>query len=101
MAIGHVVTFTFTPTASTETVTAIGEALDALSAASTGVESYLHGCDLQVRPGNADYAVSAVFRDRDALAAYMSSPEHQRIITELIHPHLQSKSSVQFLVPSR
>ncbi|MEE2058077.1 Dabb family protein [Rhodococcus artemisiae] len=54
-----------------------------------------------VRPGNADYAVSAVFTDHDALTAYMASPEHQRIVTELIEPHLQDKSSVQFPVPSR
>jgi hypothetical protein len=94
--IGHVVTFTFAPNLPPATVTALGEALDALSAASPGIDSYRHGPDLRERPGNADYAVAAVFRDQNALAAYMASPEHQRIITELVEPHLQGKSSVQF-----
>ena len=100
MPIGHVVTFTFTPDVPAATLTALGESLDALSAAAAGIESYRHGPDLRVRPGNADYAVSAVFTDHDSLTAYMTSPEHQRIITELIVPHLRDKSSVQFPVPS-
>ncbi|MFD9664139.1 Dabb family protein [Rhodococcus sp. NPDC059968] len=100
MPIGHVVTFTFTSDISAETLTALGESLDALSAAAAGIESYRHGPDLRVRSGNADYAVSCVFTDHDALTAYMTSPEHQRLITELIQPHLQGKSSVQFSVPS-
>ncbi|MFF2111804.1 Dabb family protein [Rhodococcus koreensis] len=100
MAIGHVVIFTFMPDLPTATLTALAESLDALSAATAGIESYQHGPDLRIRPGNADYAVSAVFTDHDALTAYMTSPEHQRIITELIVPHLRDKSSVQFPVSS-
>lgn len=96
MSIGHVVTFTFTPSTSRETIAQLSTALDALAASCTGIETYRHGPDLGIRDGNAHYAVAAVFRDAAAFAAYMSAPEHLQLVADLIQPNLTAKSSVQF-----
>ncbi|GAB2656115.1 Dabb family protein [Prescottella soli] len=96
MSIGHVITFTFLPGTSPETITRLTDALDTLAASSEGIESYRHGRDLEFRHGNADYAIAAVFRDRAALTAYLAAPQHLRLVTDLVEPHVTAKSSVQF-----
>jgi hypothetical protein len=50
----------------------------------------------KIRPDNADYAVTAIFHDAASFDAYITSPEHLRIVSELVMPHLQSRSAVQF-----
>ncbi|WP_009478405.1 Dabb family protein [Rhodococcus sp. JVH1] len=96
MTITHVVTFTFKPDTSPKAIIKLSESLDEMASSLDGIESFRHGPDVQVRKGNADYAVSAVFSDRDSFAQYMASPEHRQLVTELLTPHLVSKSSVQF-----
>lgn len=95
MPVAHVVTFTFTPAATAETIDALAHALDTVSRACTGIDSYRHGADLRLREGTADYAVTAVFVDRDALQAYLADPGHQRLTTDFA-PFIAAKSSVQF-----
>ncbi|MEE2032545.1 Dabb family protein [Rhodococcus chondri] len=97
MSIAHVVTFTFTPTTSSETIAALSRALDTVSDFCTGIESYRHGPDLHLRPGTADYAVTAVFRDQQALTDYLNDRHHQRVNTEFA-ACVAAKSSVQFPV---
>ncbi len=97
MAICHIVTFTFKPETPTEAISEIACALDDLASRSNALE-YLHGRDLRYREGNADYGVSAVFESHDELGAYMSSPEHLRIVRELVAPHLESRAAVQFAI---
>ncbi|RZL84451.1 MAG: Dabb family protein [Rhodococcus sp. (in: high G+C Gram-positive bacteria)] len=99
MPLAHVVTFTFSPDLPAGTLSTLADRLDELSAACPGIESYRHGPDQRDRPGNADYAVTAVFENEDAFTAYLTSPDHRRIVTELIGPHLVAKSSVQFPIP--
>lgn len=93
MPVAHIVTFT--PTTTNETIDSLTHALDDISRTCTGIESYRHGADLSLREGTADYAISAAFRDRDALYAYLTDPGHQRITAELA-PFVAAKSSVQF-----
>ncbi|MDJ0105048.1 Dabb family protein [Rhodococcus erythropolis] len=100
MPIGHVVTFTFRPGISSETVLALAAALDELSASSPGIRFFEHGPDSQKRSGNADYAVTAVFSDQSAFEGYMTAPKHQEVIADLIQPNVTAKSSVQFVVRS-
>jgi hypothetical protein len=95
MPVYHLVTFTFKARTSTEAITELSAALDGLSMRA-GAISYSHGQDLKIRQDNADYAVTAIFHDAAAFDAYITSPEHLRIVSELVMPHLQSRSAVQF-----
>lgn len=97
MAVCHVVTFTFKDGTPDGAVGKLAAALDDLAVTSDAI-SYRHGCDLQRREGNADYAVTAVFADYDAFTAYFTSPAHLLVVSELLSPHLESRSAVQFAV---
>lgn len=95
MPVCHLVTFTFKAGTSGDAIAQLAAALDDLAVRS-GAVNYRHGRDLQFREGNADYAVTAVFENQQACTAYLKSPEHLRIVAELLTPHLQSRSAVQF-----
>jgi hypothetical protein len=95
MAVVHVVTLTFQPDTGESVVSELAAALDELRPHSNAVV-FQHGPDLHIRDGNADYAINAVFIDEEAFLAYMASPQHQRIISDLVIPHLQARSAVQF-----
>jgi hypothetical protein len=95
MAVVHVVTLTFRPETGESVVSELAAALDELGPQSNAVV-FQHGPDLHIRDGNADYAINAVFPDEEAFLAYMASAQHQRIISDLVMPHLQARSAVQF-----
>ena len=97
MPVGHVVTFTFKANAQPEAILALGSALDEL-ALETAALSYHHGADLNIRQGNADYSVAATFADEDAFSAYITSAHHLLIVRELLAPHLESRSAMQFAI---
>jgi Stress responsive A/B Barrel Domain len=98
MPVMHVVTFTFAPEAAEEVMVELAAALDDLAPRTKAIR-YRHGPDIGVRDGNAHYAVTALFEDRNAFQDYIADPEHQQIIREKITPHLRSRSAVQFDVP--
>jgi hypothetical protein len=97
MPLCHVVTFTFKAETSTEWIGELGAALDELGAQASTI-SYRHGRNVTLRPGNADYCVTAVFDDEAAFTAYITSPAHLRISSELLAPQLKSRSAVQFSI---
>jgi hypothetical protein len=97
MPVGHVVTFTFKANTQSESVRALSAALDEL-ASETVALSYHHGADLNIRAGNADYSVAAIFEDEAAFSAYINSASHLRVVHELLEPHLESRSAVQFAI---
>jgi hypothetical protein len=92
----HVVTFHLKADAPAGQVDRIAEALRALAAELPEVRSLAAGADLGLREGNASFAVVATFDDVDAYGVYAGHPEHQRIIAELIAPHIESRHPVQF-----
>lgn len=93
MPFTHIVTFKW----SDETFDAlpIADALQAVVATADGVQSYTCGPDIGMSPGSFDFAVVGVFDDRDSYVTYRDNPEHQRIIREMITPHLNSRTVVQ------
>ena len=93
MAFTHVVTFKWLDPDFTDT--SIADALRNLVAGFDGVRSYLCGSDAGLTPNAHDFAVVATFANRDYFIAYRDHPEHQRIITEMITPNLQSRTVVQ------
>nr|WP_254072975.1 Dabb family protein [Rhodococcus rhodochrous] len=47
-------------------------------------------------PGIGDYAISAIFEDVPAFRAYLSHPDHVRLVEEFISVMSESYSSIQF-----
>jgi hypothetical protein len=97
MPLCHVVTFTFKTETPTEWIGEFGAALDGLGARTSAV-TYHHGRDVKIRSGNADYSVTAIFKDEAEFTSYITSPEHLRIVSEMLTPHLESRSAVQFSI---
>jgi hypothetical protein len=95
MTVVHTVTLKFRPETAESVVGKLAAALDQLGPQSNAIH-FQHGCDLGIREGNADYAINAVFADEETFSAYMASAQHQRIISDLVTPHLQARSAVQF-----
>lgn len=93
MAFTHIVTFKWR-----EDDFADSEIADALRDVVSGVEgvhSYLCGPDVGLTPGAYDFAVVGTFDSRQCFLAYRDHPEHQRILSELIVPNLESRTVVQ------
>ena len=74
---------------------AVAAALRQLADGLDGVRSYRCGPDAGVTPGAYDFAVVGTFDDEAAFVAYRDHPEHQRILTEMILPNLDSRTVVQ------
>lgn len=99
MAVTHIVAFTWTEDTDAATVTAIDETLHAFIAAGEGLDglvSWHGGRDLGLAQNAADYGVAAVFADRAAYERYRDHPEHRRIISEQITPHIAQRAATQF-----
>jgi len=96
----HVVCLTWKPGTPAADVEAVGAALVALPDTIPEIRAYRVGTDLGLVEGNADFGIVADFDDADAWRIYQAHPEHVRIITELIRPHLAARTAVQFDVLS-
>jgi hypothetical protein len=99
MAVTHVVTFSWVEGTSAETVGSILANLQEWIDRKEGLEgltAWQAGPDIGVNEGNASFAVSASFTDRDAYLRYRDHPEHKRIIAEQIAPLIATRSAVQF-----
>jgi hypothetical protein len=93
MSFTHIVTFKWTePSFAAQPV---ADALQAVVATLDGVQSYVCGPDINLSPGSYDFAVVGTFDDRDSFVTYRDHPEHQRIINEMIVPHLDARTVVQ------
>ncbi len=92
----HVVMFRWNDRVTDGAIEAMGVALDALVATLPAVVEYRHGGDLGLAEGNFDYVIVAEFATVDDFVAYRDDPEHQRIITELIKPFVESRAAVQY-----
>lgn len=93
MTFTHIVTFRWND--DTVDSRAIADALQAVVATVDGVQSYTAGPDIGMSQGNFDFGLVGVFDDRDSWASYRDNPEHQRIIKEMILPHVDTRTSVQ------
>lgn len=95
MSFVHVANFAWKDHTTPADVERITTALTALATELSGVDSYRCGADVSRTPDSYDYAVVGVFVDRDHFVAYRDHPEHQRILKELILPHLDNRVVVQ------
>lgn len=69
--------------------------LRALPAAIPSLRRYDVGRDAGLSEGNATVAVIAEVDDEAGFVAYRDHPEHQRVLQELIHPHLVHRAALQ------
>ena len=60
-----------------------------------GVQTYVCGPDIGLTPGSYDFAVVGTFDNRERFTTYREHPEHQRILNEMIIPHLDRRTVVQ------
>lgn len=98
MAFIHLASFRWTEQTTPADVERVTAALTRLASTQDGVDSYRCGADVSRTPDSYDYAVVGVFGSREDFLAYRDHPEHQRILTELIGPHLAGRIVVQFEV---
>lgn len=60
-----------------------------------GVQTYRCGPDIGLTPASYDFAVVATFDNREHFLSYRDHPEHQRILTDIIVPNLDTRTVVQ------
>ncbi len=77
-------------------IDAMADALDALVATVPEVVSYVHGPDVGLSEGNFDYVIVGEYASVEDYVVYRDHPEHQRIIAELVKPHVAKRAAVQF-----
>jgi hypothetical protein len=73
----------------------VAEALRNLVPHLDGVQSYICGSDIGLTPSSYDFAVVGIFDSREHFTTYRDHAEHQRILKEMIVPHLDRKTVVQ------
>jgi hypothetical protein len=73
----------------------VADALRSLVPRLDGVQNYICGSDIGLTPSSYDFAVVGTFDSREHFTAYRDHPEHQRILKEMIVPHLDRRTVVQ------
>ncbi len=92
----HVVMFEWVDGVDNADIDAMADALDALVATVPEVVSYVHGPDVGISEGNFDYVIVGEYASVEDYVVYRDHPEHQRIIAELVKPHVAKRAAVQF-----
>lgn len=91
----HVVCLTWAPGTDAAAIAAVCEGLTGLPGAIAEIRSFAFGADLGLVEANADFAIVAEFEDDESWRRYQEHPDHVRVITELIRPHLGARTAVQ------
>jgi hypothetical protein len=91
----HVATFRFALGIDDVEVESLATDLTSLAAELEGLVSYACGTDLDLRTGNDDFAVAAVFDGADALRSYLAHPLHLEIARRYA-ASMAEKHSAQF-----
>lgn len=99
MSFHHVVAFRFKPEVTAAQLVALTSELQSWAPTVPGLRYYGCGADLQLREGNDDYAVAAVFETEDALKGYLDHPVHHDIVARHITGRYVEKHGAQFSVP--
>jgi len=73
----------------------VATALRSYAATCEDVLGYYCGPDVGITDGAADFGVVGRFASREAYFRYRDDARHQAILSELIVPHLESRTVVQ------
>lgn len=96
MPFRHVVMFEFADHVDDEHIEKIRAGLSALPGQIEQIRSYVHGRDVGIAEGNADYALVADFDNVNDFITYRDHPQHQLFIEELIKGHVANRAAVQY-----
>jgi len=91
----HLVVLRWRDGTSPEQIAAVEAALADLPALIPELCSYHHGPDLGLGAGRWDYGIVAGCADVDDWRAYDRHPAHQKVLVDLIRPHLADRAAVQ------
>jgi len=94
--IRHVVLLRWKEGTTTEQHQAVLDALHELPGLIPEIVRYRIGADLGLAEGNAHVSVIADFATEDDWRTYTGHPDHVRVITELIRPHLETRAASQY-----
>ncbi len=94
--IRHCVLLKFLPDTSSESKQAALEGIRDLPSHIPQIISYSVGFDSNLRDDNFDLAVVGDFKNTEDYLIYASHEKHLEIISDLLAPHLASRSAVQY-----
>ena len=90
----HCVTLTWTPGVTPSAIEALTAGLAELKQ-NLSLRDYTFGVDLDLVPGNADFAIVARFPTEREWRAYLQHPEHVRLIEEKVQPIIAARAALQ------
>ncbi len=91
----HIVIFNWRDGVASKDVDALRAAIDRTLPLLNGVQSFRHGPDLQIRPGNGDYALVATFANEDAWRGYQDHPAHKALVSDFVAPLRKGSVAMQ------
>jgi len=91
----HIVIFTWKDGVTSTEVDALRAAIDAMVPQLGDVQSFQHGPDLRIRPGNGDYALVAAFADEEAWRNYQEHPAHKALVRDVVAPLRKGSVAMQ------
>jgi hypothetical protein len=94
--IRHVVQLRFKPGTSDSAIDQIIASLKTLPPLIPEIRSYTLGRDLALSPDTSDFAIVADFDSVEDFGVYANHPTHLQIIQDVIKPHVQLRSALQF-----
>jgi hypothetical protein len=95
MSVRHLVVLRWNADVTSADIAAIDEALAALPEQIPSLRAYHHGTDLGLGEGRWDYGIVAECDDVDGWCAYDQHPAHQRVVVEVLRPHIAERAAVQ------
>jgi hypothetical protein len=92
----HISLLRWKPEATSAQRAAVPETLRRLPDLIPTIRAYTLGEDVHETEGNYDLSIIADFDDKAGYVVYRDNPDHQRMISELIRPILESRAAVQY-----
>ncbi|MEQ1785984.1 MAG: Dabb family protein [Acidimicrobiales bacterium] len=95
MAVHHIVVFRWKAGTTEAQVAAIEAELATIPALVPSIRTYHYGADLELGAGRWDFGLVAGFDDADGWRAYDEHPDHDRVRTDVLGPHVADRAAVQ------
>ena len=95
MTLRHIVVFRWKDGTTPADVAAIEAALSELPSLIPALDAYHHGPDVGLGEGRWDFGIVAECADADGWRAYDQHPAHQRVVIDVIRPHIEERAAVQ------
>ena len=91
----HIATFRWKDEVTEADVSTLTDALNEMAAGIPDIHSYAAGPNLHLRPGGADYGVTAIVDDAAGLDAYLDHPAHKAVYEKFLGWMIAERAAVQ------